>query len=195
MEEYLLTAQRNQLRARQIIEQFNLLKFWKDNGCRANIVGSLAMGLLVRHLDIDIHVYSKNLTEESSFALVSQLAKNERVKELRCINGLYTDERCIAWHIQLEDDVKDIWQIDIIHIEDGTRYDGYFERMAQRINELLTKHQRATILRLKYETPVGEEIHGVEYYQAVMEDGVETLADLRRWLSNYRSRQRGYWMP
>lgn len=195
MEEYLLTAQRNQLRARKIIEQFNLLKFWNDNGCRANIVGSLAMGLLVRHLDIDIHVYSKNLTEECSFALVSQLAKNERVKEIRCINGLYTDERCIAWHIQLEDDVKDIWQIDIIHIEDGTRYDGYFERMAQRINELLTQHQRATILRLKYETPVGEEIHGVEYYQAVMEDGVETLADLRRWLSNYRSRQRGYWMP
>lgn len=172
-----------------------IVELWQKNGCTVNLIGSLSMKLLVKHLDIDLHVYSSGITEESSFALVSQLAKDTRVKEIKCINGLHTDEHCIAWHISYEDTDGRIWQIDIIHIEKGTRYDGFFEKMAERIDKRLTAEQRDTIMRLKYETPDGEEIHGVEYYQAVMEANVRTLPELRTWIATNRNPAGSYWMP
>lgn len=171
------------------------MEFWRGNGCKANLIGSLSMGLLVKHLDIDLHVYSSGVTEEGSFRIVSALAKNPRIREIRCINGLHTDEHCIAWHLTYADRDERLWQIDIIHIESGTQYDGYFETMADRIKKILTEDQRDAILRLKYETPDGEEIHGVEYYQAVIEDGVRSLSELLSWVSIHRQPDGGYWMP
>lgn len=195
MEKYELLAEKNQQRAKEIIDELNLIEFWESNGCRVNVIGSLAMGLLVKHLDIDLHVYSSGLTEEKSFQIVSVLAKNPRIKEIRCINGLYTDEHCIAWHLQYEDVDARIWQIDIIHIESGTPYDGFFEKMAERIRDVLTDEQRRTILRLKFETPDEEVIHGVEYYQAVIEDNVSELTALRNWIKLNRKEGGSYWMP
>lgn len=195
MKEYLSLALKNQQRAFEILTESNIIDLWQNNGCKVNLIGSLAMRLLVKHLDIDLHVYSEEITEESSFAIVSQIAKNERVKEIKCINGLHTDEHCIAWHISYEDTDSRIWQIDIIHIVSGTLYDGYFEKMAERINERLSDEQRDTIMRLKYETPEGEVIHGVEYYRAVMEANITTLPELRAWVSENREQGGSYWMP
>lgn len=195
MKEYLSLALKNQQRAFEILTESNIIDLWQNNGCKVNLIGSLAMSLLVKHLDIDLHVYSEEITEESSFAIVSQIAKNERVKEIKCINGLHTDEHCIAWHISYEDTDSRIWQIDIIHIVSGTLYDGYFEKMTERINERLSDEQRDTIMRLKYETPEGEVIHGVEYYRAVMEANITTLPELRAWVSENREPGGSYWMP
>lgn len=195
MKEYEMLARHNQQRAEKVITDLDLLHFWEAHGCRANLIGSVAMNLLVKHLDIDIHVYSAGITEASSFAIVADLAKDQRIKEIRCINGLYTDERCIAWHAIYEDEVGDKWQIDMIHIEAGTKYDGFFERMSRRINELLTAEQRDAILRLKYETPENEEIYGVEYYQAVMDDGVRTVEEMREWVKMHRNPDGIYWIP
>lgn len=195
MKDYLSLALKNQQRAHEILSGSKIVELWQKNGCTVNLIGSLSMKLLVKHLDIDLHVYSSGITEESSFAIVSQLAKDTRVKEIKCINGLHTDEHCIAWHIGYEDTDGRIWQIDIIHIEKGTRYDGFFEKMAERIDKRLTAEQRDTIMRLKYETPDGEEIHGVEYYQAVMEANVRTLPELRTWIATNRNHAGSYWMP
>ena len=60
-------------------------------------------------------------------------------------------------------------------------YDGYFERVADRIAAVLTDQTRETILRLKYETPETEKIMGIEYYQAVLRDGVRTYAEFEAW--------------
>ena len=195
MKDYELLAKNNQARAWDILSITGLKELWEGCGCRVNVIGSLAMNLLVKHLDIDLHVYSSGVTEESSFAIAAQLAKNPRVKEIRCINGLHTDECCIAWHAMYEDTDDRLWQIDIIHIESGTRYDGYFERMTERINDMLSPEQRDTILRLKYETPEDEVIHGVEYYQAVMEGNVSTLPALRDWIKANRKAEGSYWTP
>lgn len=195
MKDYLSLAHENQKRALEILSESGIVELWERNGCRVNIVGSLAMKLLVKHLDIDLHVYSSDVTEESSFTVVAQIAKDRRVKEIKCINGLHTDEHCMAWHISYEDVAGKIWQIDIIHIESGSRYDGYFELMADKINNRLTDEQRDTIMRLKYETPETEELHGVEYYQAVMEDDVKSLQELRKWVAENRKPGGSYWMP
>lgn len=90
---------------------------------------------------------------------------------------------------------NEVWQIDIIHIEKGSAYDGYFETMAERIKAQLTPELKEVILSLKFETPDNEEIHGVEYYEAVMADGVRNLQDLREWVKVRRTKPFYYWMP
>lgn len=184
-----------QRRATEVLEMSGIANVWKEAGCRVNIIGSMAMGLMAKHRDIDLHVYSPEVTEQSSFAIMARIAADTRVKGIKCINGLTTEEHCIAWHVSFEAEPGEIWQFDIIHIVAGTCYDGFFERMAQRIAENATTEQKETILRLKFETPEGEEIHGVEYYEAVMACGVTTLEELRRWITERRAGEFYYWMP
>lgn len=172
----------------------DIANVWEQNGCRVNLIGSLRMGLLASHKDIDLHVYSKDITEESSFAIAAQIAKLPNVLEIKCINGLHTDEHCIAWHIFYKYEV-DIWQIDVIHIEEGTEYDGFFERMADRITEVMTTDQKYRILKLKFETPLDKDYHGVEYYEAVISNGVSNMKDFEEWVTEHRKKPMYYWVP
>ena len=184
----------NQERAKRVLMNSDIANVWEQNGCRVNLIGSLRMGLLASHKDIDLHVYSKGITEESSFAIAAQIAKLPDVIEIKCINGLHTDEHCIAWHIfyKYEDD---IWQIDVIHIEEGTKYDGFFEQMADRISEVMTTDQKETILRLKFETLSDKDYHGVEYYEAVIADGISNMVELEEWVIEHRKKPMYYWIP
>ena len=185
---------RCQQRARQVLEKSGIAEVWRSSGCRVSLVGSLRMGLLASHRDIDLHVYSKDITIESSFAIVANIASNQNVTEIRCINGLHTDEHCVAWHIFYNCD-GEIWQFDIIHIEEGTAYDGYFERMADRITEVMTPEQREIILSLKFDSSDDCGYHGVEYYEAVIADGVSTIEELSDWVTEHRKKPPYYWMP
>ena len=65
----------NQERAKRVLMESGIADVWEQSGCRVNLVGSLRMGLLASHKDIDLHVYSKGITEESSFAIMAQIAK------------------------------------------------------------------------------------------------------------------------
>ncbi len=181
--------------ARKVLEKSRIADAWQAAGCRVSLVGSLRMGLLASHRDIDLHVYSKGVTTEGSFAIVAGIAGNPDVVEIKCINGLHTDEHCIAWHLSYRADDGEIWQIDVIHIEEGTEFDGYFEQMADRIKEVMTPEQRETILRLKFGTPAGCDFHGVEYYEAVIADGVTTLDELGSWVAAHRLKPQYYWLP
>lgn len=188
-------ARESRAKARKVLADSGIVEIWRAAGCRVNLVGSLRMGLLASHRDIDLHVYSKGITTESSFAIVAKISAIPAVTEIKCINGLATDERCIAWHVAYRAEDGEIWQFDIIHIEEGTRYDGYFERMADRICEVMTEEQRHTVLRLKFETPPGCDFHGVDYYEAVISAGVTTLEELGTWVATRRQSPPHYWIP
>ncbi len=187
-------AYANQKKAGEVLKESGMVEVWESAGCRVNLVGSLRMGLLASHRDIDLHVYSSGITIESSFAIAAKMANSLKVTEIRCINGLHTDEHCVAWHVQYKADDGAIWQFDIIHIETGTEYDGYFERMADRIVEVMAPDQRTTILRLKFATPEGKDYHGVEYYEAVIADGITEMSDFENWVSHHRKKAPYYWI-
>lgn len=193
--EILQLAETNARRAHEVLRQSGIAEIWGASGCRVNLIGSLKMGLLMTHRDIDLHVYSKCITEASSFAIAAKMAVDPRISEIKCINGLHTDEHCMAWHVTFRADDGELWQFDIIHIEEDSQYDGFFERMAERIVETMTPQQRETILRLKYETPVGCDYHGVEYYEAVIADGISTIEDLHTWITTHRQQPPHYWIP
>ena len=174
-------AKRNQQKAWEIIEDTRIVRIWEGIGAKVNLVGSLRTGLLMKHRDIDFHIYTSPLDLSASFRAMAELAENMSVKKIEYTNLLHTAEACIEWHAWYQDMEGELWQMDMIHIQEGSRYDGYFERVAERISAVLTDEMRLAILNLKYETPDTEKIMGVEYYQAVIQDGVRSYPEFEEW--------------
>lgn len=188
-------AQRNQQKAREIIKATNIISIWEGVGAKINLVGSLPTGLLMKHKDIDFHIYSSPLLLTDSFRAMAALAENSSIKKIECANLLHTVEACVEWHAWYQDEDNELWQMDMIHIQGGSRYDGYFEKVAERISQVMTDEMRETILRLKYETPEEEKIIGVEYYRAVIEGGVRSYAELEEWRRRHPVTGVVEWMP
>lgn len=189
------TALRNTENAHQIIQKTGIIKLWESIGATVNPVGSLSMELLVKHLDIDLHLYTPTIEIGKDFSVMSRLAALPSIRKIEYGNLLATEERCLEWHAWYEADDGEIWQLDMIHIERGSRYDGYFERQARRIAAALTDETRNTILRLKWETPEEEKIAGIEYYQAVIRDGVRDYDSFMKWRMEHPLTGVVEWMP
>lgn len=188
-------AKRNQQKAWEIIEDTRIVRIWEGMGAKVNLVGSLRTGLLMKHRDIDFHIYTSPLDLSASFRAMAELAENTSVKKIEYTNLLHTVEACIEWHAWYQDMEGELWQMDMIHIQEGSRYDGYFERVAERISAVLTDEMRLAILNLKYETPDTEKIMGVEYYQAVIQDGVRSYPEFEEWRRLHPAVGVVEWMP
>ena len=128
MEHLLELAKRNQERAWEVIRQTDIINIWKSVGAEINLVGSLNMGLLMKHKDIDFHIYTSPFRISDSFQAMARLAENPLIKRIEYGNSLDTEERCVEWHAWFQDPNNELWQIDMIHIVKGSRYDGYFEK-------------------------------------------------------------------
>ncbi len=188
-------ARKNQREAWKIIQDTDIVNLWRSIGAEVNLVGSLRMGLLMKHRDIDFHLYTSQINLSDDFRVMARLAENPSVKRIEYGNSLDMEERCVEWHAWIQEEGQEPWQIDMIHIVKGSRYDGYFERMAERISATLTEETRRAILRLKYETPDIEKIMGIEYYRAVLEGHVHTYAELERWRENHPVAGVVEWFP
>lgn len=173
-------------KARMIISSLNLIEIWEKAGATINPVGSFRIGVLAKHRDIDFHIYTDSLDIGQSFAIIAELCRHKGIKKCTFANLAETDECCFEWHLYYEDDEAQTWQIDLIQIKKGSFYDGYFEKTAEKIIAAMTEEQRKTILRLKFETPDELKISGIEYYKAVIQDGVQTSEDLLRWRQTHR---------
>ena len=188
-------ARLNQQKAWKIVENSGIIQAWESIGAEVNLVGSLRTGLLMKHRDIDFHIYSSSLSLSGSFQAMAKLAENPFIRKIECVNLLHTIEECVEWHAWYQEPDDELWQIDMIHIRKGSHYDGYFEKVAERIGLLLTDETRLAILQLKDETPETEKIIGVEYYQAVIRDGIRNYADFQEWRKLHPVTGVVEWMP
>ena len=162
--------------------------------CIRDSVGSLRTGLLMKHRDIDFHIYSSPFRLSDSFAAMAALVADPAVKRFEGANLLHTPEACVEWHLWYDDGGEE-WQVDMIHLVKGSRYDGYFERVAERIEAVITPRQRETVLRLKYETPDDEKIMGIEYYLAVIRDGIADYPAFVQWRKQQPADRIIEWIP
>lgn len=174
-------SKKNQETAWKIIEDIDIINLWQSFGARINLVGSLKMGLMAKHKDIDFHIYSKNISIEKTSEILNKLSEHPRVKNISIKDLIETEEHCIECHAGYIDFEGKKWQIDMIHIEEGSKYDGYFENVADRISKVLTTETKETILRLKFETPENIKISGIEYYKAVIKDGIRNYSEFLEW--------------
>ena len=185
-EKYIEKSQKNQKRAWEIVRKARFVPLWEAIGAKVNLVGSLKIGVLAKHLDIDFHIYTPELNLGISFDVIAQIAENLGVKSCQFINLSATEEACFEWHLTCTDSDNQLWQIDIIQIKQGSKYDGWFENIAEKIKAQMTEEQKETILRLKFETPDNVKISGMEYYKAVMQDGIKTMDELLLWKKNHQ---------
>lgn len=95
------------------------------------------------------------------------VVRNPRIRRITYANLLDAEDLCLEWHAWYEDPRGDTWQIDMIHIAKVSRYAGYFERVADRINAVIDEEQRDAILSIKYAIPEGRQVMGVKIYMAV----------------------------
>ncbi len=188
-------AARREQRAWEIIRDTDLISIWESIGAKINLIGSLKMGLLMKHADIDFHIYSAPLRIADSFAAMARLAEHPAIQRIEYINLTDTEEACIEWHTWYLDKDQELWQIDMIHILQGSRYDGYMEQVADRILKVLTPELKHTILQLKYDTPDTEKVPGIAYYQAVIRDEVKNYPEFQEWLSSHPLEGVINWLP
>lgn len=194
-EEILHLAEENQRKARKVIEKTGVINLWKESDAEINLVGSLAMGLLMTHRDIDFHIYTPNLDISNSFATIAKLAEVPGIVRISYNNLLQEKDACLKWHAWYHDDENQEWQLDMMHIRRGSAFDGYFEQVAATICHPITPEQKLTVLRLKYETPEAEKIAGIEYYRAVMGGGVKNFQEFWRWRKENPLQGISTWQP
>ncbi len=194
MTDILKLAAANQEEARRIIAASGVVDAWHTAGARVNPVGSLATGLLMKHRDIDFHLYLPDLNPATGFAVLARLAQNPRFRRFEYRNLADTPEQCLEWHAWYRGDTPE-WQIDMIQILPSSKYDGHFEHVAERIRTVLTPETKRAILELKYATPDEETIPGIEYCQAVIRDGVRTWREFTAWRRKHPVRGVVEWCP
>ena len=177
--------------AMRLLRERGIEAAWRSIGAETRLVGSCATGLLCRRRDIDLHVYTERLDAPASFRAVSMIRGVRRL-EFRNLAG--TDEDCLEWHAVMEFEGEE-WTLDMIHIRRGSRYDGFFERVAERIRTSMTPEARRAILRLKFEAPEEERIPGIVFCQAVLSGGVRTSREFAEWRRMHSFEGVSEWMP
>lgn len=183
--DYAAAAQKNEPHAHAVIRKSGIIPAWKNIGAEINLVGSLKIGTLGKHPDIDFHTYTPELDIRQSFAVMAQIAQNPQARRIEFVNLADTEECCFEWHIWFDDNNGTLWQIDIIQIKRGTKCDGYFEKQAEEIKAAMSEEMRQTIIRLKFETPDNFKIAGIEYYKAVIQDGITIFDDFLKWRKSH----------
>lgn len=173
--------------ARRLLERCGVVAIWEEIGAAVNLVGSLRMGLTTpNRRDVDLHIYSGTDDVAESFRAVGALASRPGVRRVEFANFLATEERCVQWRVWLVDPSEPEetaleWALDLIHIERNSKYDGYFERVADRIAVVLTLETKRAILTIKEAAPDAEKVAGIEIYRAVLEGGVRDWAAFVAW--------------
>ena len=171
----------NQRAAWHLLRTSGVLQAWESIGAEIHLVGSLRTGLLAKHRDIDLHVYTRELNPAESFRAMGRFAENPAVTQMTYRNLAGTPEECLEWHADYRTEDGTLWTLDMIQIRKGSRYDGVFEKIAERIEAVLTPETRRTILHLKYAADETEHVMGIEYCRAVLEGGVTTPEEFRAW--------------
>ena len=95
-----------------VIEKSGVRQAWESIGAVVNQVGSMAMGLLMKHRDIDFHIYTGKLDVAESFEVMKKICANPAVTRMEYRNLADTEEACLEFHIwfMLENEE---WQLNI----------------------------------------------------------------------------------
>ena len=164
--------------AEKVLQDAKVLEAWESIGGKVCGVGSFCSGLMMKHRDIDLHIYTESLDVARSLAALTPVIASEKTAGLWYVNGAESDEHCLEWHLRRRDDAGKEWTIDMIQILAGTRYDGVMEDVAEAVMDAATPEIRKRILALKNECPDDSEIRGIEFCKAVIDDGVTSLGQL-----------------
>ncbi|MFW6275220.1 MAG: phosphoglycerate mutase family protein [bacterium] len=197
MEDFEIVSKKNLEKAFEIIDELQIERTWRNLNSTCNLVGSVKTGLLMNHLDIDFHTYSDDFSIQNSFKAISQISQNHKIKEVWYRNLIAAEDKCLEWHLTYEETPERNWTIDIIHIKNESPYAGVIERVTEKIRKLVMNEKiRHTILRIKNESEQQKErISGIDIYQAVIDEKIETFEKFKIWKQNKKDIGISMWEP
>jgi len=172
--------------AKSVLKDTNLIKLLSKHG-KVEIVGSLALGLLVwRDIDIDV-VMDKSFDTDKYFQTVMKLFRHKNIKDLRLIDNRtsFESNRPKSMYIGVfyQKHGSEKWKIDIrfVHIKDAYALD-YLNEIRSKLDE----KNRLNILKIKeavYTHPLyGKEFSSVDIYSAVLDKGITTKKEFFRYI-------------
>ena len=94
-----LIARNNLEKAFLVIEKSGIRPAWEAIGATVNQVGSAAMGLLMKHQDIDFHIYTEKLDVAESFDVIKKICADPAVTRMEYRNLADTEEACLEFHV------------------------------------------------------------------------------------------------
>ena len=188
-------AENNRQAGWNILEKTGVIRAWESIGAVVFPVGSLKTGLMMKSLDIDLHIYTEKLSVAESFAVMQGLTVNCPFREVQFRNLADTEEECFEWHAGYEDSKGNHWKFDMIHIRKGSRYDGVVEKVTDALIRKLTPEQRRIILQIKFDRPDTVQIPGIEIYHAVLAGGIKDYKELTEWRKTSPFINSLEWMP
>lgn len=189
-------SKKNIEKAFEIIAELKIYEIWESLNSTCNLVGSVRNGLLMDKFDIDFHTYSDDFSIEKSFQAISKIAENPKIKEVTYRNLLDAEDMCLEWHLWYEETPERIWTIDMMHIKNESPYAGVIERVTEKIRSVVTEGQKQAILKIKWESKrQNEKFIGIDIYQAVIDEGIETFEDFKTWHNNNKRPAISMWEP
>ena len=180
-----LTSWKLRNRAGEVLRKSKVLEAWERIGGKIRGVGSFRSGLMMKHRDLDLHVYTDTLDAARALEALGPVIASERTVGLDYVNHADTEERCLEWHLRLRDDAGETWKIDMIQILAGTKYDGVIEDETEAVIEALTPEFRKRILELKNACPDDLNVCGIEYCRAVISGGVKSWREFMDWRKDH----------
>jgi hypothetical protein len=188
-------SQQQQAEAREVLAHTRLIEIWQAIGARVEAVGSFRNGTLIRHLDIDFHIYTDPFSLADSFRAMAELAEVPGMERIEFLNQLSTDEKCTEWHVRYRHTTGRLWTFDLIHLRPDSPYVGHFEKVAEAVRVALTPEIQEAVLRVKHGFPEGESAPGIRVYQAVFQDGVRSHEEFLAWDLSHPEPVDYFWMP
>ena len=189
-------SKKNIEKAFEIIAELKIYEIWESLNSTCNLVGSVRNGLLMDKLDIDFHTYSDDFSIEKSFQAISKITENPKIKEVTYRNLLDAEDMCLEWHLWYEETPDRIWTIDMMHIKNNSPYAGVIERVTEKIKSVVTEKQKQAILKIKWESKrQNEKFIGIDIYQAVIDEGIETFEDFKTWHNINKRPAISMWEP
>lgn len=184
-----------QVQAERIIRALDLPGRWSQYG-EPIVVGAVAHGLVGKP-DIDLEVFCERPRIEDGFAVVSALALQPGVWKVRFSNELDGPDCGLYWQLRYRDPgsaTQEVWKIDMWLL--GHDCPGPVARdLIEPMRRALTTETRAAILAIKRDTLAELDVHGIDVYRAVLDDGVRDTAHFRDWLTTHRIDGLTHWHP
>lgn len=190
-----LTRAATRLRiAEEVLAEFGFVERWRAFGDPV-IVGAIAYGLVVAP-DIDMEVYCDELRIEDGFDVLKACALHPGVTRARFANELAGPDQGLYWQLRCGHDGDEEWKIDMWSLRrdyPGPRGADLVEPMKRA----LTEQARVTILTLKEKLLAEPEVRcpSIHLYRAVLDDGVDSIAGLRKWLEGEPVDELTDWRP
>lgn len=191
-EDVLQRAVERQRVAGEILGTLGLMERWSEFGV-PRLVGAAAYGLMVAP-DIDIEIYCPDPRVEIGFSVVGDVARQPGIWKVRFSNELDGPDQGLYWQLRYRASRDEVWRIDMWLLADdhpGPRSLDLVEVM----NRALTDETRVAILRIKEAVHERADVHSMDIYRAVLDDGVRTAADFLTWQAEHKSVGLTSWRP